>query len=133
MTVIHFNPGTPPPAPIAQSRSVSRRQDAGTVGNPEQQSFRTELDSRVRPNGLTFSRHAMKRLQMRGIEFTRDGLRRIEVAMDKLASKGSRDALVVAGPLSLVVSVDNRTVVTVMNSDNMQESVVTNIDSAVFA
>jgi hypothetical protein len=38
-----------------------------------------------------------------------------------------------AGPLAMVVNVASRTVITVMNQDSMQESVVTNIDSAVFA
>jgi flagellar operon protein len=70
---------------------------------------------------------------MRGIQFTPQGLQRIEQAVDRAAEKGSRDALVVAGGLALVVSVENRTVVTVMSRDAMQESVVTNIDSAVFA
>jgi flagellar operon protein len=95
--------------------------------------FRRELDSRIRPEGLTFSRHAQKRLEMRGISLTPQGMQRIEQAVSKAEEKGSRDALVVAGGLSLVVSVTNRTVVTVMTQENMDESVITNIDSAVFA
>jgi flagellar operon protein len=70
---------------------------------------------------------------MRGIAFTPQGLERIEGAIDRAAAKGSRDALIVAGGLSLVVNIPNRTVVTVMSQDTMRESVVTNIDSAVFA
>ncbi len=131
MTVLPVNPGTPPPAP-AVTRPVK---PVDTRPRPivERGEFRRELDARVQPQRLTLSRHAMKRLNMRGIEFTPQGLERIEQAVDRAAEKGSKDALVIAGGLALVVSVSNRTVITVMSRDAMQDSVVTNIDSAVFA
>jgi len=131
MTALPFNPGTPPPAPAATRTGTVK----GTSGRTEVDPglFRRELDSRIRPEGLTFSRHAQKRLQMRGIEFTPQGLDRIEQAVDKAGQKGSRDAVVLAGDLARVVNVKNRAVVTVMNRDDMQESVITNIDTAVFA
>jgi flagellar operon protein len=132
MSVLPVNPGTPPLAPVQNSASVSstlsRVQTDPSI-------FRRELDSRIssQPEKLTFSRHAQKRLDMRGISFTPDGLQRLENAVNKAAEKGGRDALVMAGPLAMVVNVASRTVITVMNQDSMQESVVTNIDSAVFA
>jgi flagellar operon protein len=70
---------------------------------------------------------------MRGISFTPQGLERIKQAVAKAGEKGSRDAVVMAGALALVVNVPSRTVVTVMQRDSMQASVITNIDSAVFA
>ena len=98
------------------------------------QTFKSELDRIIaKPKELTFSRHASKRLEMRGISITPQGLERIESAVDRASSKGSRDAVVMAGSLALVVNVPSRTVVTVMDSENMNESIVTNIDSAVFA
>jgi flagellar operon protein len=131
MVTMPINPGTPPPAPAATQTarisSTSTRQEI----NPGL--FQRELDSRIRPEGLTFSRHAQKRLEMRGIQFTPQGLERINQAVDRAAEKGSRDTAVVAGDLALVVNVAKRTVVTVMNRDAMQDSIVTNIDSAVFA
>lgn len=131
MTVLPIHPGTPPPAPVGTE--PARPTTAKPRVAPEQDAFRRELDGRVRPSRLTFSRHALKRLDMRGISFTPQGLERIEGAVDRAAEKGSRDALIVAGGLSLVVNIPNRTVVTVMSRDAMRESVVTNIDSAVFA
>jgi flagellar operon protein len=133
MSVFPINPGTPPPAPIqtqSVATSVSRTKEQV---NPD--IFRRELDARIAPSTpqLSFSRHAQKRLDMRGISFTPDGLDRIEQAVDKAADKGGRETLIMAGGLALVVNVPSRTVVTVMNRDSMQESVVTNIDSAVFA
>jgi flagellar operon protein len=131
MTTLPIYPGTPPPAPAATRTGTVR----GTAGRPEVDPglFRRELDSLIRPEGLKFSRHAQKRLQMRGIEFTPQGIDRIEKAVDKAEQKGSRDVVVLAGDMALVVNVRNRAVVTVMNRDNMQESVITNIDTAVFA
>ncbi len=131
MVTLPIYPGTPPPAPVNAQTAVRSRTAERTDVDPV--AFRRELDSRIRPTGLTFSRHALKRLEMRGISITPEGLSRIEQAVDRAQEKGSRDALVIAGALSLVVSVTNRTVVTVMNSENMKDSVVTNIDSAVFA
>jgi flagellar operon protein len=131
MTALPIYPGTPPPAPVRSGQAVKSRDTGQREIDPA--IFRRELDSRIRPSGITFSRHAAKRLQMRGIEITPQGMERIENAMDRAEEKGSRDALILAGPLALVVSVTNRTVVTVMNSENMQKSVVTNIDSAVLA
>lgn len=131
MTTLPIYPGTPPPVLSTQQTARTSRNIGRIDTDPGL--FRRELDSRISPTGLTFSRHAQKRLDLRGISFTPDGLQRIENAVNRLAEKGSRDGLVVAGKLALVVGVDNRTVVTVMDQDNMQESVVTNIDSAVFA
>jgi flagellar operon protein len=130
--VLPINPGTPPLAPV-QSQPVSAPSRQKTYIDPGL--FQRELDTRISPSApsLNFSRHAQKRLDMRGISFTPDGLKRIDNAVSKAAEKGGRDALVMAGELALVVNVPSRTVVTVMNRDSMQESVVTNIDSAVFA
>jgi flagellar operon protein len=131
MTTLPITPGTPLAAPSTQpAGSASRSSRLSVI---DQNAFRRELDSRIQPKSLTFSRHAQKRLEMRGISFTPDGLSRIESAIDRAQEKGSRDALVIAGNLALVVGVNDRTVVTVMNREQMEESVVTNIDSAVFA
>lgn len=133
MAVLPVMPGTPPLTPI---NSVGRVQAPERVRKTfDQGAFVRELDARINPEPqtLTFSRHAQKRLDMRGISFTPEGLERLEQAVSKAGEKGSRDAVVMAGALALVVNVPSRTVVTVMQRDSMQESVITNIDSAVFA
>ena len=53
--------------------------------------------------------------------------------MQKAASKGSTDALVLMDDLAMVVSVTNRTVVTVVDKESLKQNVFTNIDSAVIA
>ena len=89
--------------------------------------------------GVRFSAHALGRLSSRSINFTNEDMGRLTDAVDRAAAKGARDALVLmpgasrSNDLALVVSVDNRTVITAMDGDHMQENVFTNIDSAVVA
>ena len=82
--------------------------------------------------GLKFSAHALARLQSRGINLPQEQLQRIGAAVEKAAAKGARESLLVADDLALIVSIANRTVITVMDGASMRENVFTNIDSAVF-
>ena len=51
--------------------------------------------------------------------------------MRRAAEKGARESLLVTDRFALVVSVKNRTVITVTHSDELDGGVFTNIDSAV--
>jgi len=84
-------------------------------------------------SALRFSGHAQTRLQSRNISLTGSQMDRLQGAVQKAAGKGSRDALVLMDDLAMVVSVTNRTVVTVVDKDNLKQNVFTNIDSAVIA
>jgi flagellar operon protein len=84
---------------------------------------------------LNFSAHALARLRSRNIQFTPDELNRLNSAVDKVASKGGREALFVVkhaqGDLTgLLVSVKNRVVITAVDEKSLEASVFTNIDSA---
>jgi flagellar operon protein len=80
---------------------------------------------------LTFSKHAQERLFSRGIELSNDLLRDIGTAVDKAKAKGSRETLVLTEEVALVVSVENRTVITAFDREHLRDGVVTSIDSAV--
>lgn len=82
---------------------------------------------------VRFSAHAQTRLQSRQIALEAGHLDRLQGAVQRAASKGARDALVLMDDLAMVVSVVNRTVVTVVDKDNLKQNVFTNIDSAVIA
>ncbi len=84
-------------------------------------------------SGLRFSAHAQTRLQSRHITLDSTHMQRLQGAVQRAAVKGSRDALVLMDNMAMVVSVKNRTVVTVVDSENMKDNVFTNIDSAVIA
>ncbi len=80
---------------------------------------------------VTFSKHAQERLYSRGIELSEAHLNRIVDAIDKAQTKGSKDALILSDEAAFIVSVKERTVVTVFDPQGLREGVVTAIDSAV--
>jgi len=84
-----------------------------------------------RARGLRFSRHARQRLEANGIALDRQDMAFLEEAVGKAAAKGARESLVLLDGLALVVSVENRTVITAVDSRRMGGGVFTNIDSAV--
>ena len=52
-------------------------------------------------------------------------------AIDKAAAKGAKDALMIIGGNGFIVNVPNRTVVTALDGNAMNEHVFTQIDSAI--
>ncbi len=80
--------------------------------------------------GLRLSAHAQQRLESRGITLTPREMAQAEQALDKLAAKGAKEALLVTERSALVVSVANRTVITAMPREEAGENVFTQIDSA---
>ncbi|MGO9321019.1 MAG: TIGR02530 family flagellar biosynthesis protein [Solirubrobacteraceae bacterium] len=82
---------------------------------------------------LSFSKHALARVERRGIELDPSTLGRLSQGVQRAASKGSRDSLVLVDGTAFVVSVSNRTVITAVGSEHMKDNVFTNIDSAVIA
>ena len=83
--------------------------------------------------GLQFSRHATKRLEQRGLDIDAARMERLERAVGQAAEKGSKDSLILLDELALVVSIQNRTVVTAVDEASRREHVFTNIDSVVIA
>lgn len=118
-------------------QGAQQRPDA--VSSGEKPSFADLLRSKQglapQSNGgeLKFSAHAQTRLQSRNISLQPAQMTRLQDAVQKAESKGSRDSLVMMDDLAMVVSVKNRTVVTVVDRDSMKQNVFTNIDSAVIA
>ncbi|HSV74339.1 MAG TPA: TIGR02530 family flagellar biosynthesis protein [Chthonomonadales bacterium] len=82
---------------------------------------------------LRFSAHAQTRIQSRQIAIGHGEMARIEGAVEKAAAKGARESLILVDDTALVVSIRNRTVITVVDRENLKQNVFTNIDSAVIA
>jgi flagellar operon protein len=80
---------------------------------------------------LKFSNHAVERMQTRGISFNKADMERLNEAVTRAAAKGSKDTLVLMNDSALIVSVKNKTVVTVMDQAALKENVFTNIDSTI--
>lgn len=82
---------------------------------------------------LKFSGHAVKRINGRDIELSEIDMLRLEHAVDKAESKKSKDSLVILDETAFIVNVPNRTIVTLINKNQLNDNVITQIDSAVFA
>lgn len=82
-------------------------------------------------SGLKFSNHAVERMRSRGVNFNAEQIKKLEGAVKKASEKGSRDSLVLMNDTALIVSVKNRTVVTVVDKASLKDNVFTNIDSTI--
>ena len=80
---------------------------------------------------VKFSNHAVERMMSRGIQFSKEDLGRLNEAVGRAASKGSKDSLILMKDSALIVSVKNKTVVTVMDKNALKDNVFTNIDSTI--
>lgn len=86
---------------------------------------------RSKLEGVKWSAHAQERLRSRGISLSDRDRQLIDGAMRKAAEKGSRNSLFLLRDVGLVVSVQNRTVVTAIDKADLKERVFTEIDSTV--
>lgn len=84
-------------------------------------------------NNLKFSGHAKTRLESRDLSLSNVEMQKLESAVSKAEKKGANDLLVLMDEKAFIINVPNNTVVTVMDKNKLQENVITNIDSAVFA
>ena len=119
-------PGVISPAgPTGQQRGpASANKSAGPA-------FAEILDRQTRP--VQFSRHAQERMASRGIGLSNAEMNRLDQAVARIEAKGGRDSLVLLEDKALVVSVRNRTIVTVVDRQGLKDNVFTNIDSAIIA
>jgi flagellar operon protein len=79
---------------------------------------------------VKFSHHAEVRLKERGIQLKPEQIEKMNNAIDKAASKGAKDALLILAGNGFIVNVPNRTVVTALDGQAMNDHVFTQIDSA---
>lgn len=76
---------------------------------------------------VRLSHHAKKRLACNNITLTSSDKRAISNAMRVLEEKGARQSLILYDDISLICSIKNKTIITVLLSDKLSD--VTNIDS----
>jgi flagellar operon protein len=112
-----------------QGNQISNRLsgEKNNGGTPFSEIFAEELGK------LKFSGHAMSRMASRDIDLSQMDLNRLENAIQKAEVKNSKDSLVMLDEKAFIVNIPNRTVVTMFMKDNMDDNIVTKIDSAVFA
>jgi flagellar operon protein len=142
---IEFNPATirplgPDPTP-AKGAEPARTPDGRTFDEvlrgaqpaPAERPGLAAVPDALPGSSIRWSSHARARLMQRGIELTTEQHTRLEAAVDKAVAKGAKDSLVLLDDTALVVSAQNRTVITALGMHQAKENVFTNIDSAVIA
>lgn len=82
---------------------------------------------------VEFSGHAAARAESRSIHLSPQQLSRIDTALEAVSGKGSKRALVMLDDLALIVGVDKRTVITMIDGNGLKDNVFTAIDAAVIA
>ncbi len=118
--------GSPPIAGLPDARPI---RGAPVTGGRR---FASVFEKTLRkPQEVRFSAHATQRLGERGIRLSEAELGRVAKAIDDAAAKGARESVLLMDRLALVVSVANRTVITALEPDGLQNAVFTNIDSVV--
>jgi flagellar operon protein len=135
------NPALVPPgglsAPLAPTPGAGATGKGAAPGAQRKDgsgpSFADALTQAGQSGQLQFSKHALARVERRGIDLDASTLGRLSQGVERAASKGSRDSLVLVDGTAFVVSVNNRTVITAVGSEHMKDNVFTNIDSAVIA
>jgi flagellar operon protein len=80
---------------------------------------------------VKISAHAADRLMQRGIILDQADISKIGEGLDRASAKGAKESLFLLRDLALIVSVENRTVITALQGQNAKENVFTQIDSAV--
>ncbi len=96
------------------------------------QNFQSILNRQLQESTeLKFSKHANQRLEQRDIVLTDEQLNRLQNGVDSARVKGIKESLMVMDNISLIVNVENSTVVTALDADESREHVFTNIDGAV--
>ncbi len=104
---------------------------ASTASKPVQGPSFSETLEQVQ--GVRFSSHAQKRLQSREIHLDSENVSRLSDAIDKAEKRGGKSSLVMVDDMAFIVNVQNRTVVTALDTNQRGEGVFTQIDSVVFA
>ena len=116
--------------PIGGMQELKKHSSLAEVSKSKssfQEIFAKELES------VKFSAHAQSRLNSREIDLSDSEIARLESAVSQAQQKGGNESLVLMDEKAFIVSVPNRTVITVVNKNNLDSNVITNIDSAVFA
>lgn len=119
------------PSPV----SPQQRRTPDATNPADQNNFSDKLKEAQRqqdsaPADVKLSAHAEQRIEQRDISLDATQRQSLNEALSKLDQKGSRDALLLRSDAAFLVNVPNRTVVTAMPQDELQDRVFTQIDSA---
>jgi flagellar operon protein len=96
---------------------------------PSERSFDSVFSEELEQ--IKFSKHAQQRLESRNIQLSEREKADLNSAVSKAEAKGAQESLVLLRDMAFVVNVKNKTIVTALTGDSMNNNVFTNIDSAI--
>lgn len=129
------NVGAIQPRDVGSEAPVRKGADGGAFDKALRGELRGDAAKGGAPvenaNPLKFSIHALNRIKDRSISMSDELKGKLEKAVDTAAQKGSKESLILSDNAAFIVSVRNKTVITVLDRNQMSGNVFTNIDSTV--
>lgn len=89
------------------------------------------MENGTQDMSINFSRHAQSRITSREIVISDFEMSKLKKGIEKAFAKGARNSLIIINKTAFIVSIENKTVITILDLDSIKEKVFTNIDSAV--
>lgn len=117
--------------PVGDFSELHKKSDTKNLAK-DSKSFKEILQSeKIKSQGFTLSNHCAQRLKERNIEINSEFLSKVNEGINRASEKGSRESLILYKDIALIASIKNRTIITAMNRQEEDVSVITNIDSVV--
>lgn len=117
--------------PVTPSTGTPSRDTAVPSGQKPPSGAKSEFHSLLSQEQLKLSQHAETRIKSREIAWDATLQKRILEGLNSAESKGSREALIIAGDVAVIANVKSRTIITAMDRNELKDRIFTNIDSAV--
>lgn len=115
-----------------ENRIKHSSQSINNIKNMPNRDFAHVLQKiKDRDDDIKFSKHARNRMDMRNISLNKDEKDRLKAGFSRAREKGVKDALILVGDKAFIASINNRTIITTVNKEQLENSVFTNIDGAV--
>jgi flagellar operon protein len=89
------------------------------------------MNKGINDKQVNFSRHARNRITSREINISNKEMIQLKAGINKAVEKGAKNSLILINKTAYIVSVESKTVVTIIDRESIKEKVFTNIDSAV--
>lgn len=119
------------PITTGAATQAQRPAEGQTRQEPGERSFRQVLEAMSAGSDISFSKHAAGRIAQREIPMSVSGLERLSQGMQIARGRGIQDALILMDGSAFIVSAKNSTVITAMNSSELKNKAITNIDGTV--
>lgn len=114
--------------PIGNFKLPTEKED---IKSSSKASFNEILQEKINEKDYeyTLSNHAANRLKE--INFNEDDMKNIGRGFEIAENKGSKNTVMIYKDVTLVASVENKTVITAVEKERFKENIFTNIDSVV--